>query len=100
MKERVDDKGKVYTIRMTKEPLRIRLRTFDQLIVGTVHLHGDTRLKDELNQERGFIAVTEAQVLSADGSRKLYSSEFLAVNSDHILWAMPLDDRKPRKVRR
>lgn len=100
MKERVDEKGKVYTTRMSKEPLRVRIRVFDQVIEGTVHLHEDNRLKDELNQERGFIAVTGAKVFSVEDSRELYRSEFLVLNNDHILWAMPLKDRKPRKARR
>lgn len=97
MKERVDAKGKVYTVRMSKETIRARIRTLDQVIEGTVYIHAENRLKDELNEggER-FIAVTSAKVFSSDGSKELYSSNFLALNRDHILWAMPIEE--PQEV--
>lgn len=98
MKERVDAKGKVYTVRMSKETLRARIRTMDQVIEGTVYLHAENRLKDELNEggER-FIAVTSVRVFTADGRKELYKSDFLTLNRDQIIWAIPVEEPREQE---
>lgn len=89
---RIDDRGKYFTPRVSKESIAAALRTTDHLIVGQIHVRPDQRLKDELNlsQER-FVAVTDARVYDAQGANLLFSSEFLIVASSHIIFISPLD---------
>ena len=89
---RIDDRGKYFTPRVSKESVATALRTTDHLIVGQIHVRPDQRLKDELNlsQER-FVAVTDAQVYDAQGTTKLFESAILIVASSHIIFITPLD---------
>ena len=84
-----DRKGKYFTDVIRKHPLRARLRTADDLIEGTIHIHPNRRPLDELNESTGFIAVTEASVHALG---KQYEAEFIALNVDRILWMQPLEE--------
>jgi hypothetical protein len=58
------------------------------LIKGTVHVRKDARLKDELDQDNLFLALTKADVLNTEG-KVLYHTEFIAVQKKQIVWVMP-----------
>jgi hypothetical protein len=89
---RIDDRGKYFTPRVSKESIAAALRTTEHLIVGQIHVRPDQRLKDELNlsQER-FIAITDARVYDSLGANVLFESAFLIVASSHIIFITPLD---------
>jgi len=92
---RIDDRGKYFTPRVSKESIAAALRTTDHLIVGQIHVRPDQRLKDEMNlsQER-FIAITGARVYDAQGATLLFESAFLIVASAHVIFITPLDALK------
>ena len=51
----------------------------------------DERLKDEFNRSEQFVAVTNAQILDAQG-QVLYRCKFLTLNKDQIVWLIPVTD--------
>jgi len=83
-----DEKGKIFTPVVKKKPALVTIQTNQHMIRGTVHVHPGTRLKDDLNGQEQFLAVTDAIVLNHH-MEELYRSEFLAVNIQHIVWVIP-----------
>jgi hypothetical protein len=89
---RIDEKGKYYTARITKDVLAAVVRTTDQIIVGHVHVRPEHRLKDELDGDRSrFLAMTEASVYAAEGDVLLYRTHFLLVAYQHMITITPID---------
>ncbi|MCB0101793.1 MAG: hypothetical protein H6635_14680 [Anaerolineales bacterium] len=86
-----DEKGKYYTDIISKTPIPSAIQTATHLIRGTIHVRREWRIKDELESEGAFIAVTNAEVFSSDGSI-LYQPPFLAIRKDQIIWIIPTED--------
>jgi hypothetical protein len=86
-----DEKGKYYTNIIHKVPVPCMIQTTKNLIRGLIHVRQDERLKDELEVDERFIAITDVSVLDAEG-KVVYSTPFLAVQKDQIVWIMPLKD--------
>jgi hypothetical protein len=55
-----DEKGKYYTDVVTKIAVPAVIQTSDHLIRGLVHVRQGERLKDELEGQGNFLAVTSA----------------------------------------
>jgi hypothetical protein len=89
MDERVDAKGKFYTPRVTKSSVPIIARVADTIIKGKMNLMPDNRLKDELDSDEAFVAITEAEVLDAHTERVLFRVEVVIVNKQSIAWIFP-----------
>ena len=83
-----DDKGKRFTDIVTKRPVYATLQTTKHLMRGHIHVRRDQRIKDELDQDDKFIAVTDVNILDDDGA-VLYQTPFLAINRAHIIWVLP-----------
>ncbi len=88
---RFDEKGKIFTDVITKETVAVVIQMVGFIIHGNVYVRPDERLKDELNSNEQFLAVTEAVVFDAFGTEK-YHSDFLSVNRDHIIWVIPANE--------
>lgn len=91
-----DDKGKFYTNVIQKVPVPSIVQTTTNLIRGLIHVRQDERLKDELEINEQFIAVTEVSVCDADG-KVIFSGPFLAVQKDQIVWVMPLNEEHKKE---
>ncbi len=89
MDYRVDEKGKVYTQHVSKLPVPVIVRVEDALIHGTVHLTPGNRLKDELNGDEAFIAITQVKVSAGASQRPLFETEVLILNKQRITWIYP-----------
>lgn len=87
-----DEKGKRFTDIVTKRPIQATIQTATHLLRGRIHVRMDQRIKDELDLEEKFLAVTDVNVLSSDG-QILYEAPFLAVHRDHIVWVLPEQNR-------
>lgn len=88
-----DEKGKYYTNIVHKVPVSSIVQTTTNLIRGVIHVRQDERLKDELENEDDFLAVTDVSVL--DGADNiLYTAPFLAIRKNQIVWIMPLEEEK------
>jgi len=88
-----DEKGKFYTDIIKKEEVFTRIQTPANRIMGYIHIRIGDRLSDEINQEKLFLAVTGAKIYDLAGGL-LYTSDFLAVNRQQIVWLMPVEDHK------
>lgn len=88
-----DDRGKFFTKIVPKESIPVIIQTSRNRIEGLFYARYDNRLKDELNNEvdEKFIAITDAVVYADDGN-ELYTTNFLALNRDSIIWLIPQDE--------
>mgnify|MGYP001559287531 CR=1 FL=1 len=85
-----DEKGKFYTDVVKKLPVSAVIQTATHLVRGLVHVRQGERLKNELEQDERFIAVTNATVHGVD-DQILFSAPFLAIQRAQIVWMMPAD---------
>ncbi len=83
-----DEKGKFFTNLVSKVAVPATVQTSNQLIRGKVHVREGERLKDELDRDELFLAMTDASVLGADG-QILFQAPFLAVRRTQIIWVIP-----------
>ncbi len=83
-----DDKGKRFTDIVTKRPIYATMQTTSHLLRGYIHVRRDQRIKDELDQDDQFIAMTDVSILGADG-KVLFQAPFLAINRSQIVWVLP-----------
>jgi hypothetical protein len=83
-----DEKGKVFTDIITKVPVFVTLQTTTHLMRGHMHVRRGERVKDELDRDEKFLALTDVQVQGPDG-QTLFHAPFLAIRRDQIVWVMP-----------
>ena len=83
-----DDKGKIFTEVVPKIEIPAIVQTTEHLIRGNVHVRRDERLKDELDRDELFLAITDASVIGAEG-QTLHQARFMAVQRAQIVWVMP-----------
>lgn len=85
-----DEKGKFYTDIVTKISIPSVIQTATHLIRGNVYVRQGERLKDQLETDERFTAVTDAKVYDKEGS-VVFSGPFLAIRRDQIVWIMPVN---------
>ena len=88
MSTEYDEKGKFFTEVVSKIAIYATVQTTTHRIRGRIHIRRDQRVKDELDREESFLALTEVSVLGSDGNI-LFEAPFLAVQRDHIVWVIP-----------
>jgi hypothetical protein len=86
-----DNKGKFFTDIISKEAVRSRIQTVNQLIEGDIHIRLEARLKDELDDIDSFLAVTDASVYD-NAHNFLFQTGFIAIRRDQIVWVTTLLD--------
>jgi Family of unknown function (DUF6812) len=86
-----DEKGKIYTHVITKQPVRVIVQTADHRIIGNLHIRPGERVIDELNRGDKFVAITAAVVMEKSGE-ELYHCDFLALNHESVTWIIPEKD--------
>jgi len=83
-----DEKGKLFTDVVTKVAIPATIQTTTHLIHGLLHVRRDQRIKDELDSNESFLALTDASVIGPDG-QTIYQTPFLAIQRAHIVWVLP-----------
>ena len=83
-----DEHGKIFTDIVSKVSIYVTIQTTTHMIRGRMHVRRDQRVKDELDQEENFLALTDVHVLGPDG-QTLFQAPFLAVRRNHIVWVIP-----------
>lgn len=83
-----DEKGKIFTEIISKVPVEATIQTTTHLMRGRLHVRRDQRIKDELDVNENFIALTDVSVLGPDG-QTLFQAPFMAVRRSHIIWVIP-----------
>jgi hypothetical protein len=91
MNSQFDEKGKIYTNKVFKIPVLVKIRTLSHLIHGEVFIKPGERLKDEINNSEQFLAVSNASIYNDQGD-KLFQSNFLIVNLDQMVWLIPEEE--------
>jgi hypothetical protein len=92
MMERLDNKGKFYTEVISKNLVKVSLRTGVDLLSGNLHITPGQRLKDELDQQDQFIALTDGDLISENGE-VIRSFDFIAVKKEQIIWVIEEESR-------
>ncbi len=83
-----DDNGKIFTDIVSKIAIYATVQTTTHLMRGRVHVRRDQRIKDELDLNENFLALTDVSVLTADG-QVAFQAPFIAVKRTHIVWVIP-----------
>ena len=65
---------------------RVIIQTIHNQIRGSLHARENERIKDALNSNELFIAITDVRIFNSDGTAELRKSEFLAINRSHVIW--------------
>jgi hypothetical protein len=92
-----DEKGKIFTEVISKIPVQATIQTTSHLMRGRIHVRRDQRIKDELDSNEKFIALTDVSVLGPDG-QTLFQAPFMAVRRSHIIWVIPEQNKSEEKV--
>ena len=85
---RYDEKGKYFTDVISKDSIRANIQTLTHRIHGNIHVRVGKRIKDEMDQNEKFLAVTNVEVFNLKG-QKLYDTDFILINRDHVIWLIP-----------
>ena len=88
-----DDKGKIFTDIVTKVSVPATIQTTTHLMRGNIHVRRDQRIKDELDLHENFLAITDVDVLGADG-QVVFRAPFLAVHRSQIVWVLPEQNKQ------
>lgn len=83
-----DEKWKKYTNVVRKRAVDALVQTTTHLIRGKMYVHHDERVKDELDHNELFLALTDVSILDADG-KPIHQSPFLAICRAQIVWVIP-----------
>jgi hypothetical protein len=83
-----DEHGKIFTDIVSKVSVYVTIQTTTHMIRGRMHVRRDQRVKDELDLDESFLALTDVHVLGPDG-QTLFQAPFLAVKRTHIVWVIP-----------
>ena len=83
-----DEKGKIFTDVVSKDSVAATVQTTTHLIRGQIHVRRDQRIKDELDLNENFLAMTDVSVMGPDG-QTLFQAPFLAIRRSHIIWVLP-----------
>ena len=77
-----EEKDKNKTEEETKVSVSATLQTTTHMIRGKVHVRRDQRIKDELDLNESFLAITDVTVLGAEG-QTLFQAPFLTKQHTH-----------------
>jgi hypothetical protein len=91
-----DEKGKFYTDVVTKVAIPAVIQTTVHFIRGYVHVRQGERIKDELERDEKFLAVTQAVIHGADGTA-LFDAPFMAIEREQIVWIMPAEENEHKE---
>jgi hypothetical protein len=64
------------------------IQTVHNQIHGNLHTRENERIKDALNANETFIAITNVRVYDMEGLIQLRTSDFLAINRSQIIWVV------------
>lgn len=87
-----DPSGKIFSHVISKEPVQVVIRTKTSRIEGKIYKKYDERVIDALNEDAGFIAVSDATFYEwQNGVESTREVEFAVINRNAIEWLLPLE---------
>jgi len=93
MPQEIDDKGKIFTEVIHKQPIQVIVQTRNNRILGTMHKRSDNRMIDKLNSAETFVPMTNVIVMDVDGKTELLKNDFLALNLNEIIWLVETGEK-------
>ncbi len=94
MIDRFDTKGKLFTERVRKDHVEVKIVTTTGRVHGYVHVLQNQRIKDLLNTpNEQFLAVTDATMGDESNSESL-RHDFITINKQYILTVIPINDNQ------
>ena len=91
---RVDEKGKLFTERIHKSRVEVRIATLQGEVHGYLHVMPEQRVRDLLNNTgEQFLAVTDA-TLRGQGGLESQHIEFIALNKQYLVSVIPIGEDK------
>lgn len=84
------DRGNYFHAVISKESVSVMIQTITHFIEGRIHIQPGERLKDGINQNEPFIAITDAVIRDLSG-KEVYRGDFMAVNRSHVIWLLPVE---------
>lgn len=91
MEVRIDERGKFFTPRITKDAVAAFIYTTDRIIIGSIYVRPGNRLTDELNGDSSpFLPITDVQVYDQEETL-LYRASFLVIAYAQIIMIGELD---------
>lgn len=94
--EYYDEKGKVFTNIVTKVAIQATIQTTTHMMRGHLHVRKDQRIKDELDHNEKFLALTDVSIMGPDG-QPLFQVPFVAVQRAQIVWVIPEQNNDEEK---
>lgn len=94
-----DHKDNYPPLTVSKNQRSVLIQTIGHRIQGNIHLRENERIKDAFNTSELFIAVTGAKIFNADGSQLEKRTDFLALNRQHVVWAIEEDSNEENSTR-
>jgi hypothetical protein len=85
----IDEKGKIYTNIIQKQAVWVTLQLANSRVHGLIYIRSNERIKETLDAQETFLALTQAEIFSADGTISQLKTNFLAVNKFQIIWILP-----------
>ncbi len=92
-----DEKGKIFTTIVSKSPVKVLIQLPTNQVQGEIHVRKDGRLKDELDSANKYVAVTNATILTQDGTKEITHTKFLSINNSQIIWIIPFTEMLPEE---
>jgi hypothetical protein len=94
---RVDEHGKIFTERVRKSQVEVRIMTSQGEIHGNIHVTPEQRVKDLLNNtSEQFLAVTDATI-TVQGSLESRHIEFIALNKRYVMSVIPTNEESVKR---
>jgi uncharacterized protein DUF6812 len=94
---RIDENGKIFTERVRKTRVEVRIVTVQGDVHGYMHVVPDQRVRDLLNDgSEQFIAVTDVS-MDIRGTLERVTCDFIALNKRHIVSVAPMDEDKVKR---
>jgi hypothetical protein len=94
MRERLDEKGKIFTERVRKQPVEATIITTQGTVHGYLYVAPGQRVKDMLNNpDEQFVAVTGVRSRK-NGETSSSEMPFMALNKQFIISVIPINEPK------
>jgi hypothetical protein len=87
-----NEKGKYFTDIISKVAVPTIIQTVSHRIEGSVHVRLDGRIKDELDTNEPFLAVTNARIFNPADDSVLYEASFMTISRSQIVWVIPANE--------
>lgn len=88
-----DDKGKIFTNVIRKDPIKVIIQTNKHILFGTYHKGMEERLVDSIINNNQFVVLTDVKIQENFGGEPKLESSFIVLNKKDIIWMVPASEK-------